>query len=184
MSASLKLTIAEFDRMIERGEFDHSKKRVELIHGELREMSPVGPAHDDIISFLNRWSCSCTQDDVGIRVQCSVELPELESVPQPDIAWVRRGRYRQRRPQPEDVLLVIEVAASSLKYDLGKKQLLYAAAGVVEYWVVDVRGECIHTFRHPTKKGFRTTKTYGRSQTLAPAAAPKANLDLAKLFTR
>src|SRR5688572_23279185 len=106
MSTIPKFTIAAYDRLIERGMFDGpDRRRIELIHGELREMSPAGPFHEDLIRILNHWSFTNAPRDVHIRVQCSIGLVELDSVPEPDIAWVRSGRYRKQRPQSKDVLL-------------------------------------------------------------------------------
>jgi Uma2 family endonuclease len=95
---------------------------------------------------------------------------------------VRRGRYRRRRPQAPDVLLVIEVADTSLDYDLGTKQQIYAAAGVKEYWVVDVTAERVAVFRNPSKHGYRKHEEYSSGQRISPAAAPRAVLDLDELF--
>ena len=183
MSILLKLSIDEYDRMIARGAFDGLDKRIELIYGELREMNPAGPVHEDIISYLTRWSVESTSDrQVSVRVQCGLGIPELESVPEPDIAWIRHGRYRQRRPEPADVLLLIEVADSSLTYDLHEKLQMYSIAGVKEYWVVNVPAECVEVHRNPTKKGYRKKEIFHAGASISPAEAPHASLDLAKLF--
>src|SRR5687767_6618820 len=108
MSTIPKFTIAAYDRLIERGMFDGpDHRRIELIRGELREISPAGPFHDDLIRILDDWSHKNAPSNAQIRVQCSIGILELDSVPEPDIAWVRSGRYRRQRPQAKDVLLVI-----------------------------------------------------------------------------
>src|SRR5688572_24852343 len=126
MSTVAPLTIEQYDRMIARGVFDGpNRKRIELIQGELRMMSPIGPSHEDAVDELMVWSVeSVPLDQVRVRIQQSVGLPALASVPEPDVSWVRFRRYSKSRPDAADVLLLIEVARSSLKFDLGKKALL------------------------------------------------------------
>ncbi len=184
MSTILKLTIAEYDRWIERGLFDGlSRRRIELIHGELREMSPAGPFHEELIRYLTRWSVRNVPENVEVSVQCGVTLDELESVPEPDIAWIRQGNYRQRRPKSNDVLLIIEIADSSRDYDLGEKLELYAEARIQEYWVVDVPNACVDAFRNPGKRRYRVHKSYSTAQSISPLAAPEAVLNVVELFS-
>ena len=93
MSTNLKLTVAEYDQMIATGAFDRLDKRAELIQGELREINPAGPMHEVILCFLTRWSTENTSASVVlVRVQMSVGIPALDSVPEPDLSWVRRGQ--------------------------------------------------------------------------------------------
>ena len=117
------------------GLFDgENRRRIELIHGELREMNPIGPTHEEVVDRLNRWSIKhLPEDRVRVRVQNSIGLPALQSAPEPDIAWVVERDYSRGRPTAADVLLVIEVAESSLKNDIGEKADLYAAAGIADY---------------------------------------------------
>ncbi len=99
MSTILKLKLPEYEELIASGAFDRLEhRRIELIRGELREMSPIGPQHGNLVAWLNRWSVSHTPEDVDIRVQTNISIPELESVPEPDFAWVRPGHYGRRRP--------------------------------------------------------------------------------------
>ena len=183
MSTVPKLTLEEYDAMIARGEFEPAEDHhVELIYGELRQMSPAGPEHEDIVDILNEWSFSNTpRGKVRVRMQNSVGVPELDSAPEPEIAWVRQKSYKSGRPLPKDVLLVIEVAYSSIDYDLGEKLDLYARAGVPEYWIVDVANQTVEVFRSPSKKGYRDTKTYAAGQTISPQAFPTAKLEVATL---
>ena len=153
MSVGLRLTPAEYDRMIQNGAFEGIHRRIELIRGELREISPAGPLHEDYIDYLNRWSNQVTTaEDCVVRTQSSIDL--LQS-PEPDVTWLKPGRYTSRRPQADDVLLLIEVADSSLPSDLTEKADLYAEFGVAEYWVVDVQGKCVHVFANAVGGSFR-----------------------------
>lgn len=172
--------------MIAKGAFDAIKdKRIELIRGELREMSPAGPVHEDYINFLNRWSAKVTTDaDCVVSVQNSIDLDD--SRPEPDVAWLKPGRYASQRPRADDVLLLIEVADSSLPGDLSEKADLYAEFGVAEYWVVDVRGQCIHVFAEPqgtsNEAAYSKRLAVSRSETISPRCKEDAVLRLAELF--
>jgi Uma2 family endonuclease len=134
VSTIARLSLAEYDRMIERGAFDQTKRRrLEFIRGEIREMTPIGALHEAVVDRLTEWSfSSLPKGKVWVRVQNSIGLPELESAPEPDLAWGARRDYSQGRPAAKDVLLVIEVAESSLAYDHGEKADLYAAARIAD----------------------------------------------------
>jgi Uma2 family endonuclease len=101
-------------------------------------MSPIGPDHETAVDKLTEWSIeSLPKKKVWVRGQHSVGVPELDSAPQPDIVRVARRDYRSGRPTADDVLLIVEVAESSLRFDQGEKAELYAAAGVKDYWLVN-----------------------------------------------
>ena len=181
MSTSLRITAEEYDRMIANGAFVGIDRRIELIRGELRQMSPAGPVHEDYIDYLNRWSISSTTpDQCVVRVQSSIDLGD--SRPEPDIAWLRGGRYAARRPRAEDVLLLIEVADSSLPTDMVEKTRLYAEAEIAEYWVVDIPARCIHVFCEAVSGDYRSTRRVGIEESLSPACDPDAQLRLNELF--
>ena len=132
MSTELHLTAEEFDRMVECGAFDHLNRKIELIRGELREMNPAGPLHDDLIMYLNNWSARSTSPELFmVTSQTGLDLVTLDSRPEPDLLWVRAARYHQRHPSASDVKLAIEVSDSSLQTDLREKATLYAEAGII-----------------------------------------------------
>lgn len=183
MGNALRLTVAEYDQMVERGAFDTLNRRIELLHGEIQTMNPAGPQHDDIIEFLNHWSTRSTSPErIRVRVQSGLSIAELDSRPEPDVTWVRKANYRHHHPRAEDVLLLIEVADSSLDTDRQIKAELYAKAGVVEYWVVNVPGSVVHVFREPSPSSYNLMRTYSTGESLAPQAAPSASLDVGELF--
>jgi Uma2 family endonuclease len=176
MSTTARLSIAEYERMIACGAFDNDR-RLEFIRGEIREMSPINPPHEDAIDYLNRWSIeNLSRRQVRVRVQNTVGLPELESIPQPDLAWVRPGNYRHRRPTPDDVLLVIEVSDSSLRYDTGEKADLYAEAGIRDYWVVNIPEQVVEVRRDPVGGRYRSLQTFSGDQPVRPLAFPNVTL--------
>ena len=184
MSTALKLSIAEYDRWIKKGIFEQLRnRRIELIRGELRQMSPPGPSHEEAIDKLTRWSTSNTDEAVvRVRVQNSIGLPELQSAPQPDLSWVREQSYRKGRPQGEDVFLLIEVSDSSLNYDRGTKAKLYAEAGIADYWVINLRDSCIEVFRDPNDGEYQSHEIYERGHTVRPLRFPKIKLAVSKLI--
>ncbi|MGH7140351.1 MAG: Uma2 family endonuclease [Pirellulales bacterium] len=184
MSTIAQFSIEEYDRMIESGVFDGSqRRRIELIRGEIREMTPIGPSHEDAVDFLTRWSTSVTPaDKIRVRVQNSIGLPPLASAPEPDLAWVTEKSYRHGRPKPRDVLLLIEVADSSLANDRGPKADLYAAARIKDYWVVNLPEQCVEVFREPARGHYRALATFTAGRSVRPLALPKAVLSVSALF--
>lgn len=183
MSTYLRLTTAEYDQMVLTGAFDHINRRIELIRGEIREMNPAGPLHDDHILYLNDWSMRTTANEsIRVAAQLGLALDSTTSRPEPDIAWVRAARYRDQHPTAEDVRLVIEVSVSSLKSDLIEKASLYAESGIVEYWVVDATGKCIHVFRSPNGNEYSDRSVAKSGEYLSPLHACSEPLDLQDLF--
>ena len=184
MSTALRLTLDDFDRMIEQGVFDETRdRRIELINGELREMSPPGPSHEDVIDLLTDWStANVPRERVRVRVQNSIGIPPSESAPQPDVAWVERKSYRRRRPLPAEVLLVIEVADSSLGDDRFVKGPMYAAAGIAEYWIANLPGRCIEVHRDPRNGKYTDLRSYTLGEGVSPVAFPDLELPVALLF--
>ena len=181
MSTILKLTAEEYDSMIAKGAFNGLKRSIELIRGELREMNPAGPVHEDYVDYLNRWSTNSTEtSECVVRVQSSIDLGD--SRPEPDIAWLSPGRYSARRPQPADVLLIIEVADSSLAADLDEKATLYAQFNIAEYWVVDATGRRVYVHRNSDKDRYRDIAEFTGAQTISPECKPSATLVLSDLF--
>lgn len=172
------ITLAMFDRMIAAGVFEpQGDHPLELIEGELTMMSPIGDRHADAVDWLARWSqLAITAEDLLVRIQNPLELPGSASVPQPDIAWVTLRRYVDRRPRPEDVSLVIEIADTSLEFDTGTKARLYAAAGIADYWVVDLASQAVIVFRDPRGSRYETRGTFRDQATISPLALPTASL--------
>jgi Uma2 family endonuclease len=183
VSTLARITVAEYDRMAECGVFDRDvRRRLELIQGEIREMNPIGPLHENAVDALAEWSLlSVPRQQVRVRVQNSLGLPGLESVPEPDLAWVARRDYSQARPTAADVFLVIEVAESSLRYDLGEKADLYAAAGMVDYWVVNLPDRTIQVRRDPAEGRYRSLRAYAGEE-VRPLAFPEIALSVSLLW--
>ncbi|MEM1228469.1 MAG: Uma2 family endonuclease [Planctomycetota bacterium] len=181
MSTALRISSEEYDRMIQRGAFVGIAKKIELIHGELREMNPAGPIHEDCIDYLTRWSVESTiGSGVVVRVQNSIFADD--SRPEPDVTWLQPGRYADRHPNGDDVLLLIEVADSTLAYDSGEKLAIYARQCIAEYWIVDVQQCCIHVYTQPHGDGYKQHHVASKQDSIRPLCRPTAELTLENLF--
>ncbi len=186
MSMIAHLSLTQYDRMIEHGVFDQGpRQRLEFIRGEIREMAPFGSQHEEVVDRLTSWSARILPEaKIRLRVQNSVGLPVLESAPEPDIAWVVQRDYTQARPTSADILLVVEVAASSLAHDTGEKADLYAAAGISDYWVVDLENRLIEVRRDPLAGRYRSMQTYSGDDEIHPLKLPEVGLRPVMLFAR
>ena len=109
-------------------------------------------------------------------------IPRAERAPQPDIAWVTLRRYADRRPLPEEVSLLIEVADTSIEFDTTAKASLYAAAGIADYWVVDLVSRAVIVFREPRSGAYESRSTHRGDQLVRPLSQPEAALRPAELF--
>lgn len=185
MSTATRITVADFDRMIAEGVFEGGPKRprIELIDGELRPMSPIGPLHEELVDLITRWCFACLpQSLVRIRIQNSIGIAELDSAPEPDIVCVAERSYAARRPQASDVLLVIEVSDSSLSYDIGKKADMFAASSIADYWVVNIPDRCVEVFRQPESGAYRSHEEFTAPVEIHPLAFPQVTLAVEMLF--
>jgi len=178
------ITLAMYDRMIAAGVFDPAEAQpLELIGGELHMMSPIGDSHADAVAFLTRWSSQQVDPTTTlVWVQNPLAIPGSASAPQPDIAWVNLRRYADRRPLPEEVSLLVEVADTSLEFDTTVKAGLYAAAGIVDYWVVDLASRAVIVLRDPRAGRYETRSTHRGDEAVRPLARPEASLLPRELF--
>jgi Uma2 family endonuclease len=173
-------TADEFERMVEAGIFGH-EERLELIDGEIVEMSPVGPGHGAAIACLTKRLILGLGDRAVVWIQSSAVVA-LRSVPQPDLALLRPRSYRRANPRPDDILLVVEVADSSLRYDRRRKVRLYAIAGIPEYWVVGVEHEWVEVYRAPEGEVYRDVRRVPLEDTIAPLSFPDLLIPVADIF--
>jgi Uma2 family endonuclease len=128
--------------------------RTELIEGEIIDMPPIGDRHAAVVRLLTTRLVRAVGDAAEISSQLPVRL-SLRSEPQPDFAVLRgkSGGYR-KHPKPNDVLLLVEVSDSTLRYDLGKRASLYAAHRIPEYWVFDLQHNRVWRHRAPSGSGY------------------------------
>jgi Uma2 family endonuclease len=184
MSASATFTIDEYEHMITRGAFaGPNEKRIELIRGELRMMSPQGAEHGELVGTLDDWSHDVIdRQKIKIRVQSSVEIPKFDAQPEPDIVLAESKSYARRRPRPHEIFLLIEVADTSLAYDLGEKCQLYAEAGIRDYWVFDIPNRLVHVFRDPSKDGYELRDRFSTHDRLIPKLVTDVSLNVDETF--
>ena len=127
-------TVDDFAVMVDAGLFHD--QRVELLDGMIVDMSPANPNHEFAIDMLNEKLAHTFYGSALVRVQNAVDIELPEWLPHPDVVLVKRKDYYSKaRPKPEDIFLLIEVANTSLKLDLGRKREIYAKVGVKDYWV-------------------------------------------------
>ena len=162
------LTVAEYHRMGEVGILTE-RDRVELIEGELIAMSPIGSEHAGTVNALNRLLVQAVGERGVVAVQNPVRLDDL-SEPQPDFAVLkpRADDYRRATPRSADVLLIVEVADTSLAYDRDVKRSLYARHGVPEFWIVNLAANEVEVCRAPTGDQYASVSHVGRDGVLEP----------------
>jgi len=152
-------------------------ERVELIRGEIIQMSPIGTRHSAAVNRLVRLFTQHLGSRIILSPQNPVEL-DNNSEPQPDIALLlpRQDFYEYRHPIPQDVLLLVEVADTTAKYDREVKIPLYAEDNITEVWLVDINEQCIEVYRQPSPDGYQNVQKLGRGQTLSILAFREVNI--------
>ena len=173
-----RFTVDQYHQMGEAGIFDPDC-RVELIDGEIFEMSPIGPWHSGVVNRLNHRFVTGLRDRAVVHVQ-NPTVVDRRSEPQPDLMLLkpREDFYGTAHPTPDDALLVVEVAETSLRHDRGRKLSLYARTGVLEVWIVNRKADAVEVFRNPSREGYREQISRGRGEDVAPAAFPDLRLSV------
>ena len=177
-----RFTVEQYQQMAAAGIFDEDD-RIELIEGEIVEMSPLGPQHSACVSRLDRLFQRHLGEAVIVRVQDAIRLSR-SSAPQPDLAVVqpRADFYAEGHPEPEDVLLLIEVADSSLSYDRDLKLPLYARAGIPEVWLIVLMNQGVEVYRAPSEDGYGEKRTARRGDVLTAVNLPGVSIDVAEIL--
>ena len=178
-----KFTVDEFHRMGEAGIL-REDDRVELIRGLIVEMAPIGSRHAmrvDVVTDLLRRGI---EGRGWVRTQNPLKISE-DSELYPDVLVVQppRQKYEDRHPGPSDVLLLIEVADTSLRYDRATKVPLYAQAGIAEVWIVDLLHDSVEVFRRPQAGQFSEMTTATREDNLSPETLSDVVVKVDDLFS-
>lgn len=162
--------------MSEADVFD-PEDRVELVEGEVVHLTAIGSRHAGCVNRLNRWLVTGAGDGAVVSVQHPIELGDY-SEPQPDVMLLRfrPDFYSDRHPLPEDALLVIEVADTSLRHDLLRKTPLYVAAGIPEVCVIDLAANIVHVARGNEMRELRA------GDMVAPLAFPDLVFEVAAIL--
>ena len=166
----------EYHRMVD-AEVLSEDDRVELIEGEIVEMTPIGARHVNCVNRLTRALSRYAGDDYLVSVQNPLRLDE-DNEPQPDLALLRESDDPGELPTAADVALVVEVAETSLRYDRETKLPLYAKAGIPEVWLLDLNGETVEVYSAPGSSGYTRVERYGHGQELRSESLPDLALDV------
>jgi Uma2 family endonuclease len=168
--------IDEFHKMLSVGIFSEDD-RLELIEGEIIEMTPISSRHAYYVDKITRIFFQKLSDKVGIRIQNPIKLGKY-SEPQPDIALVKLPleKYQFQHPEPEDIYLVIEVSDTSYDYDKNIKIPLYGKYGIKESWLIDINKNRIEVFRNPFKEGYKSCNIFCAKEELSPLHFPEIKI--------
>ena len=179
---SRRFTVDEYMRMAEVGVLD-SDDRVELIDGVITEMAPTGRPHGRRTHRIARMFGRIVPEDVEISIQSTIQLND-HSAPEPDIALLNRRASldEENIPRAEDILLVVEVAESSLRSDRGPKARRYAQSGIPELWIFDLADGEIEVSREPTPQGYADIRRYRPGDTLTIQSLPEIRITVDQLL--
>jgi len=170
------ITVEMFHLMADRGAF-HPEERVELIGGEIFEMSPVGSLHIRCVNFLNTFLTRVLGPAYIVSVQNPIVLDD-ESEPQPDISVLkfRSDFYKNETPKAAHVEVVIEVADSSVEFDRSTKLSRYASAGIPEAWLIDLVNDRVEVHTQPKEGGYGIIRNYRRGENATSETIPGIDL--------
>jgi Uma2 family endonuclease len=176
-----RLSIEDWQQIVEAGVFREGAQ-LELLDGEIYEMAPIGSSHASVVDRLTRFWVTALGTRAIVRVQSSVVAPP-QSQPLPDIALLRERRdfYEPGHPGPADILLIVEVADTSLTYDRQKLRV-YATAGMTEVWIVDLLEKHIEIYREPRGNEYVDVRVAARDETVSCLALPDVALPVNTVF--
>ena len=176
-----RFSVDEYEDMIQLGILAEND-RVELIRGEVLDKMPIGVQHGGMVNRLNRQFPLLLPGVIQAAIQNPVVLTDSE--PEPDVALLtpRNDDYLTVKPHPSDILLLVEVADSSLQYDREVKGPLYADNGIREYWIVDLHDETLEVYRQPQSTGYADVRILRRGDATDLVAFPGVSLLVDDLF--
>lgn len=175
-------TVDEYHRMIE-AEILTTDDRVELLEGQIIQMSPQQPPHAATTQWASDYLRELLAGKVTIRMQLPITL-RPNSEPEPDIAVVRIAprRYLDHHPTFDDIFLLIEVADATLRRDCKQKARTYAKAEIADYWVLDVNSRQVYVFRQPKDETYQQQTILNEDATLSMLAFPEIEVQINQLF--
>ena len=176
------LTVEFYLQMLKQGILQEDD-RVELLNGEIFDMSPVGSSHAAVVDRLNFWLSQAAGVSAIVRIQSPIRLSNY-AMPEPDVTLLRPRPdfYADAHPGPEDVLLIVEVSDTSLAYDTERKLPAYGAAGIPEVWIVNLNADCIDRHITPTTHGYRLRERLVPGDHFAPGCLPDASFAVAGIL--
>ena len=171
-----RLQRIEYDRLVALGWFQD--ERIELLHGTLVAMSPQGSRHALVLSRLVRQLVMALGARAEVRPQCPLAVSD-DSEPEPDIAVVAPGDYQDAHPTT--ALLVVEIADASLQKDRGVKARLYAAGGILEYWIVNLVDRVVEVHTDPRADAYQRIARVENGARIPLAAHPDVTIEISDL---
>ena len=176
-----RFTVDDYYAMAEAGILTHDE-RVELINGEIIEMSPIGDRHAYSVDEIIDLFFAQLRSRARVRCQNPVRLDGLREI-QPDIAILRLrdDLYSTGHPGPADVFLLIEVSDSTLAYDRNVKLPMYANAGIPEIWIVNIPNGVVEVYMDPTAGEYRTRRVFRSEETVSPSSFPDVSLPVSRI---
>ncbi|MEX2174054.1 MAG: Uma2 family endonuclease [Pirellulaceae bacterium] len=172
-------TRTEYYRLGELGFFSH--ERVQLIDGEIFIMLPQNPPHAVTVKIVEKVLERLFGDGYSSRAQLPLDLGQTQE-PEPDVAIVVGNPRDYLNEHPQGAALVVEVADSTLAFDRKKKGLLYARAGIADYWIVNLIDGCLEVYRRPTKDGYRQRTVHEPDEMIAPLKLPQQSILVSELL--
>jgi Uma2 family endonuclease len=171
MATRYRFRVEEFERAFQ------GVPHVELLRGEVYQMSPIGPKHVHKVAQLDARLQETLRGKAVVLVQSPLRLSE-DSEPEPDLMVLRPplDRYREKLPTPEDVLLLVEVADTSLEFDREAKLPLYAEAGIPEVWLVNLKENLLEVYRDPRGGRYREIRLLSPEEEVSPTLLPEVSL--------
>jgi Uma2 family endonuclease len=173
-----QFTVDDYYGMVEAGIL-RQDERVELISGEIVEMSPIGGPHMTCVNFLNELLVGRFRGKLIVSIQNPVRL-DKRSEPQPDVTLIkpREAEVNHKVPSPADVLIVMEVSDTTLRYDRDVKIPLYAAAAIPEAFIIDVHGQAIERYTKPVDGSYRLLARVARGEAISSTVLPELSLEV------
>lgn len=177
-----KFTVQQYHQMNELGILTE-RDRVELIQGEILQMSPIGRRHAACVDRLTERLILLLSNRAIVRSQNPIRLSN-NSEPQPDITLLRRREdfYAESHPQPADTFLIIEVSDTTADFDREIKIPAYAEENIAEVWLIDLNAQQIEVYRQPTPQGYQNIQVLNREQTLTILAFPDIELSVEQIL--
>lgn len=179
-------TKPEYYKIVETGLFEG--KHVELVEGQIIEMSPMGSLHRTAIILATEILRNIFAEGYFISTQCPMDLGE-SSAPEPDIAVIRGNVRDYKYAHPTSAVLIVEVAETSLDYDRNKKSSLYARAGIEDYWIINLNTSRLEVYRNPMVDpekpygyGYSSINIFTSLYSISPLSAPHATISVADLL--
>ena len=173
-----RFTVDEYYAMAKAGILTE-QDRVELMDGDVIDIPPVGPWQAGTVDIFTKWLVLALDGRANVRIRGPLRLSEI-SMPEPDAMLLKRRSdfYISRHPRPEDVLLLIEVADTSVEYDRGMKLSAYAKAGISEVWIVVRKERRVEVYTGPGEGGYANVRRVGPKGKIAPGAFPDVELEV------